>query len=185
MALSGKVAVRDVTRSQRHTAFDGFVRVGNGVVFFVLILDVIEDLNGLVHTGWFHQDLLEPAFQSAVFSMCWRYSSSVVAPMHWISPLAKAGLNILEASKEPLAPPAPTMVWISSMNRMTSRLFLKLIHHRLHALLELPAVFGAGDQRGDVRVTMRFPNRTRDTFSLRCEWRGLLQSHFYPHRVHR
>ena len=29
--------------------------------------------------------------------------------MHWISPRARAGLNMLDASSEPLAPPAPTI----------------------------------------------------------------------------
>ena len=38
------------------------------------------------------------------------YSSKVVAPIHCISPLAKAGLNIFEASSDPEAPPAPMMV---------------------------------------------------------------------------
>ena len=52
------------------------------------------------------------------FSMYLRYSSSVVAPMHWISPRARAGLSTLEASIAPSAPPAPTSVCSSSMNRM-------------------------------------------------------------------
>ena len=44
----------------------------------------------------------------------------VVAPMHWISPRARAGFSIFAASRLPDAPPAPTIVWNSSMNRMTS-----------------------------------------------------------------
>ena len=51
--------------------------------------------------------------------MCWRYSSKVVAPMHWSSPLAKAGLSRLAASMPPSTEPAPTRVWISSMIKMT------------------------------------------------------------------
>ena len=47
-----------------------------------------------------------------------RYSSSVVAPMHWISPRERAGLSTLEASMAPSAPPAPTRVCSSSMKRM-------------------------------------------------------------------
>ena len=47
------------------------------------------------------------------------YSSSVVAPIHCTSPLARAGLNIFEASNEPVAPPAPTNV-ISSINKIIS-----------------------------------------------------------------
>ena len=53
------------------------------------------------------------------FSMYLRYSSSVVAPMHWISPRDSAGLSTLEASMAPSAPPAPTRVCSSSMKRMT------------------------------------------------------------------
>src|SRR5213596_1719051 len=52
------------------------------------------------------------------FSIYLRYSSRVVAPMHWISPRARAGLSTLDASIAPSAPPAPTRVCNSSMNRM-------------------------------------------------------------------
>ena len=52
--------------------------------------------------------------------MCLRYSSAVVAPMTWISPRDRGGLRMLAASIEPSAEPAPMMVWISSMKRMTS-----------------------------------------------------------------
>ena len=47
-----------------------------------------------------------------------RYSSSVVAPMHCTSPRDSAGFSTLLASMAPSAPPAPTSVWSSSMNRM-------------------------------------------------------------------
>ena len=57
------------------------------------------------------------------FSIYFLYSSRVVAPIHWISPLANAGLNMLDASKLPIAPPAPTIVWISSMNKIISLFF--------------------------------------------------------------
>ena len=53
---------------------------------------------------------------AASFSMYLRYSSKVVAPIQWSSPRAKAGLSIFPASMAPSALPAPTIVWISSMN---------------------------------------------------------------------
>src|SRR5215469_13018778 len=56
--------------------------------------------------------------RAASFSTYLRYSSSVVAPTQCSSPRARAGFSILPASMEPSALPAPTMVWISSMNRM-------------------------------------------------------------------
>ncbi|MPM78151.1 hypothetical protein SDC9_125162 [bioreactor metagenome] len=52
------------------------------------------------------------------FSIYWRYSSSVVAPIQWSSPRASIGLSMLPASMEPSVFPAPTMVWSSSINRM-------------------------------------------------------------------
>ncbi|GIU99002.1 MAG: hypothetical protein KatS3mg014_0618 [Actinomycetota bacterium] len=58
--------------------------------------------------------------RAASFSRCLRYSSSVVAPMVCSSPRASIGLRMLAASIAPSAAPAPTRVWISSMNRMMS-----------------------------------------------------------------
>lgn len=54
------------------------------------------------------------------FSIYFLYSSTVVAPIHLSSPLAKAGFNIFEASIAPSAPPAPTKVWISSIKSIIS-----------------------------------------------------------------
>ena len=59
--------------------------------------------------------------RAASFSMYWRYSSRVVAPIMRSSPRASIGLIMLPASMAPSAPPpAPTMVWSSSMKVMTS-----------------------------------------------------------------
>mmetsp|Transcript_31395 Transcript_31395/g.67770 ORF Transcript_31395/g.67770 Transcript_31395/m.67770 type:complete len:217 (+) Transcript_31395:1634-2284(+) len=48
----------------------------------------------------------------------------VVAPMHWSSPLARAGLRMLAASMAPSAAPAPIKVCTSSITRMMSSLCL-------------------------------------------------------------
>jgi hypothetical protein len=68
------------------------------------------------NTGWKRRS------SAASFSMYLRYSLSVVAPMHWISPRASAGLRMLAASIAPSAAPAPTRVWSSAMKSTTSRL---------------------------------------------------------------
>ena len=52
------------------------------------------------------------------FSICFLYSSSVVAPITWISPRLKAGFNMLAASMAPSAAPAPIRVCISSITRI-------------------------------------------------------------------
>ena len=72
---------------------------------------------GSINTFWKRRS------KAPSFSMYMRYSSRVEAPIHWSSPRANDGLNIFEASNEPLAPPAPTIVWISSINKITSRFF--------------------------------------------------------------
>ena len=51
--------------------------------------------------------------------MYFRYSSRVVAPISWISPLERDGFRILDASRAPSAPPAPIIVCSSSINRRT------------------------------------------------------------------
>ena len=63
-------------------------------------------------TGWKRRS------SAASFSMCLRYSSSVVAPMQCSSPRASIGFRRFEASIAPSLAPAPTTVCSSSMNRM-------------------------------------------------------------------
>ena len=96
-------------------------------------------------TGWKRRS------SAASFSMCLRYSSSVVAPTARSSPRASIGLSRLAASTAPSAAPAPTIVCSSSMKRMISPPRLRdLLEHGLEAVLELAAVLGAGDHRADV-----------------------------------
>ena len=63
-------------------------------------------------TGWKRRS------SAASFSTYFRYSSMVVAPISWISPRARDGFKILDASMAPSAPPAPMIVWISSIKRI-------------------------------------------------------------------
>ena len=75
-----------------------------------LIIDILFSISGsFMYTCW---NLLANALS---FSIYFLYSSKVVAPTQCNSPLASAGLNILDASSEPSAPPAPTSEWSSSI----------------------------------------------------------------------
>ena len=67
-------------------------------------------LGSFTSTGWNRRS------SAGSFSMCWRYSSSVVAPIARNSPRASIGLSMFPASMAPSAAPAPTMVCSSSMN---------------------------------------------------------------------
>src|SRR5216683_697731 len=64
-------------------------------------------------TGWKRRS------RAASFSMYFRYSSRVVAPIVWSSPRASIGFNMFDASIDPSAAPAPTTVCSSSMKRIT------------------------------------------------------------------
>src|SRR5712691_2391478 len=64
-------------------------------------------------TGWKRRS------RAPSFSMYFRYSSSVVAPMVWISPRERAGFSMFEASMAPSAAPAPIRVWSSSRKSTT------------------------------------------------------------------
>ena len=63
----------------------------------------------------------------AVFIECRRADALVI-------PTRQGRLENIEASSEPLAPPAPTMVCISSMNRDDITVLFKFVHDRLHPL---------------------------------------------------
>ena len=63
------------------------------------------------NTGWNRRA------SAASFSICLRYSSSVVAPMQCSVPRASSGLIRFAASIEPSARPAPIRLCSSSMNR--------------------------------------------------------------------
>ena len=101
---------------------------------------------GSTRTGWNRRS------SAASFSMCLRYSSSVVAPTSRSSPRASIGFSMLPASTAPSAAPAPTIVCSSSMNVMISPSGVRdLLQDGLESLLELAAVLRAGDHRADVQ----------------------------------
>ncbi len=77
------------------------------------MLIVSSTVGSPIITGWNRRS------SAASFSMCFRYSSSVVAPTVCSSPRASIGLSMLDASIAPSAAPAPTTVCSSSMNRIT------------------------------------------------------------------
>ena len=62
----GEAAVSYVAAGQSHTRLQGFVGIGHVVVFFVALLDVVENFERLFLCSWLHHNLLESAFQRTV-----------------------------------------------------------------------------------------------------------------------
>ncbi len=75
---------------------------------------VCSSVGSSTMTGWNRRS------RAASRSMYLRYSSRVVAPMHWSSPRESGGLRMFAASIAPSAAPAPTRVCSSSMKRTAS-----------------------------------------------------------------
>jgi hypothetical protein len=99
--LSGQETVVDVARGEVDGDLQRVVGVRDAMVGFVLVAETLEDLDRLGGRRRLDVDGLEARSSAPSFSMCLRYSSSVVAPMHWISPRDSAGLSTLLASIAP------------------------------------------------------------------------------------
>ena len=96
-------------------------------------------------TGWKRRS------SAASFSMCLRYSSSVVAPIARSSPRASIGLSRLRRVDGALGRArADDRVQLVDEEDDLALGGLDLVEHGLQPLLELAAVLGAGEQRADV-----------------------------------
>ena len=123
MALSGKnlsVIYLFVKWTHALTASSVYTTLWWSSYLYLIFIRI--SIVSLTEEGWtiIFWNLLSSA---PSFSMCCLYSFNVVAPIHCNSPLAKAGLNMLDASSDPDAPPAPTSVCISSIKRIISLFF--------------------------------------------------------------
>ena len=95
-------------------------------------------------TGWKRRS------RAASFSICLRYSSSVVAPITWISPRAKGGLEDVGGINGAFGGAgAHHGVELIDKQNDLGRSF-GLVENLLEALFELTAVLGAGDDRGQI-----------------------------------
>ena len=84
--------------------------------------------------------------------------------MHCSSPFAKAGLNILEASNDPEAPPAPTKVCISSINKMISGFFSNSLMIPFILSSNCPLYLVPATKAAKSSITILLLNKTLETF---------------------
>ena len=84
--------------------------------------------------------------------------------MHCNSPRANAGFSILAASREPGAPPAPTMVCISSINKMIFGFFCSSFNIALMRSSNCPLYLVPATIDAISKATTLLSNNTRDTF---------------------
>ncbi len=115
-------------------------------------------------TGW------NRLSKAASFSIYFRYSTMVVAPIICSSPLAKEGLRILEASIAPSAPPAPIRVCSSSMNRMTFPSSITSRMTRLMRSSNSPRYLLPATMPERSRVKSRLPRTVAGTFPSTMRW---------------
>src|SRR3954453_7964123 len=102
-------------------------------------------------TGWNRRS------RAASFSMCLRYSSSVVAPMQCSSPRASIGLGVVPAALAPFGPPrAHDRVQLVDEEEDPPLGGDDLLEDGFQALLELAAVLRPRDQGAHVEREDRF-----------------------------
>src|SRR5699024_3343747 len=113
-------AVIDVPVAEVRRGHQGAVGDRHLVMRLVAVAQTLEDLHGVGDRGLIDLDRLEAALEGGVLL-------DVLAVLlegggaDGLQPTAgQHGLRMLAASIAPSAAPAPTKVWISSMNRMMS-----------------------------------------------------------------
>ena len=115
-------------------------------------------------TGWKRRS------RAASRSMYLRYSSRVVAPMHWSSPRDSGGLRMLAASMAPSAAPAPTSVCSSSMNRTASFVLRSSSMIFLSRSSNSPRYFVPATSEPMSRVRTRLLSRMSGTSPATMRW---------------
>ena len=115
-------------------------------------------------TGWKRRS------RAASRSMYLRYSSSVVAPMHWSSPRASGGLRMFAASIAPSAAPAPTSVCSSSMKRTASFVLRSSSMIFLSRSSNSPRYFVPATSEPMSRVRTRLLRRMSGTSPATIRW---------------
>ena len=148
--LVGQVPIGDVPRGEVHASVNGFRRVGHAVVFLVLVLDVVQDLNGFIDGCGLDQHLLEAALKGSVLfnvlAVFVQGGSSDALDL-------AAGECRLEhvGSIEGAACSTSTNNGVNLVNEQdhVGRL-LQFVHHGLHTFFKLPAVLCSSDEGCDV-----------------------------------
>ncbi|KFM28535.1 hypothetical protein F751_0276, partial [Auxenochlorella protothecoides] len=128
------------------------------------ISTVSSTLGSATSTGWKRRS------SAGSFSMCFRYSSSVVAPMHCISPRASAGFRMLAASMAPSAAPAPISVCTSSIMRIMSSFCLISSISFFSRSSNSPRYLVPATSRPRSRVTTCLPSIVSGTSPAAMRW---------------
>ena len=142
--------VGDVAVGEPRCGHDGFIGDLDLVVRLIFRTETLDDVDRFVNGRGLYVDGLEAPLQRAVLSMCFLNSSRVVAPMHWISPRASAGLSMLDASDGAFGSSGADQR-VEFINEEDNVVRLDdLLHDDLETFFELAAVFGPRNERPQV-----------------------------------
>src|SRR5690606_34465180 len=139
-----KESIRDVAIAQFDGKLDGLVRVADVVVLLIMGFDVAQNVDRLFGRRWIDDDLLEAAIESTIFL-------DVLAIFVERSGADALDRSTCESGLEHVggiqatggsARPDDGMQFVDEEDDV--RALLELVHHGLHTLLELSAVFCAG-----------------------------------------
>ena len=149
--LVWQVTVCDVPARERHTGVDGLVGVLDAVVLLVFVLDVVEDLGGLLDRGGFHHDLLETPLQGAILLDVLAVfvqgggadALNLTAGQGWLEHVGCVERSARSSGAH------NGVDFVDEQDDV--RGLLQLVHHRFHALFKLTTVFRARDERSHVQ----------------------------------
>src|SRR5690606_13082649 len=148
--LVREVAVGDVALGELHREVEGLLAEADVVVLLVAVLDVVQDLAGLVRGGGLDEDLLEAPVERAVLLD----ELAVLVERGGADALdlaARQGRleHVARVERAGGAAGADERVELVDEEDHV-RALLELVHDGLHPLLELAAVLRAGDEGGEV-----------------------------------
>ena len=149
--LVRKVTVCDVPTRERHTRLNGRIGVLDAVVFLVLVFDVVEDLDGLFDARRLDHDLLEATFQGAIFfDVLTVFIQGGGANALYLATRKRGLEHVGSVQRTACTSGANNGVdFVDEQNDV--RRLLQLVHHGLHAFLELASVLGACHQGCNVQ----------------------------------
>ena len=161
-----EATVGNVTLREPHAGTDSLGRIAHIVVVFVTFLDIIQYLYSFLRSVGSTMTFWKRRSKAPSFSIFFRYSSRVVAPIHCISPRANAGFQHI-GSIHRTGSCSGTHNRVNLVNKQNYvRILLQLINDRTNTLLKLSAILGSGYYRSHIKHYHTFIKQNTGYFLL-------------------
>ena len=173
--------VGDVPVAQADGSIDGLVAVADTVMLFILVLDVRQDLDRFIDGGRIHHDLLEPAVERTVlFDVLAVFVQRCGSDALELPARERRLKHVRRIEGTRRSPRADDGMQLVNEEDDVSG-FLQFVHDRFHPLLELPTVFCACNEGGQVKGDDPFAVQDAAHLLLDDAHREPLGNRSFPH----